>query len=297
MDITTPQFLDQNATRAYPVSSSCSRVASDGQSLPDSLLVGAVINAVPASPFGTFHISGVVLSPTLVSITISRLVGSVISEIATVSANPVTHVRNDSYDFVGGSGSPGTLGILILGDLKDALSKASGVLTFPIGTARIEMSVVRISRPYISSVTLIEAGVPTSVLTGDISLTSGRNIRLTMQEDGSIRIDAISGEGMSACDDLPRCISQINGVSPTSTGEITLLGSECVAITTNTATNSLAIAESCSTPCCGCSEQANLAEALRRLNLQYNAVRDLAYRLSSESAQMVANLVAHLSNG
>lgn len=297
MDITTPQFYDQNATRAYPVASACSRTATDGQRLPDSLIVGAVINAIPATPFGTFHVTGVVLSPAVVSVTISRKVGSTVYEVATITANPVAHIRNTSYDFEGGSGDAGTRGSIILGDLRDALAKASGVLTFNVDEARFEVSAIHVSRAYVPSITLVEGGIDTAVLTGNVRLTSGRNIRLTTTEEGVIRIDAISGEGMSECDGLAPCIRQINGVTPDESGELTLRGSECVSITPDTLSHTVTIAEACSTPCAGCDEQAQLAESLRRLNLQHNSVRDLAFRLSSESASMIANLVAHLSNG
>ena len=297
MDLTTPQFLDQNATRAYPVASACSRVASDGQRLPDSLIVGAIINAIPSTSFGTFHVTEVVLSPSLASVTLSRKLDGILSEVAVVTATLATHVRNTAYPFSGGPGAPDVRGVLILGDLEHAAGEAAGILAFDPDNARFEVSAIHWSKTYIPSVSLLEAGIETAVMTGNIRLVPGRNILLTVESDGGIRIDAISGENMSACGDQAPCIRTISGVAPDDSGALVLQGTECVSVTPDVPGHSIAIANECSTPCCGCTEQAGLATALSELNLQYNAVRDLAYRLASESASMVANLVGHLSNG
>ena len=297
MDLTIPQFLDQNATRAYPVASACSRVASDGQRLPDSLIVGAIINAIPSTSFGTFHVTEVVLSPSIASVTLSRKLDGVLSEVTTVTTAIATHVRNTAYPFSGGTAAPDVRGSLILGDLEHAAAEASGILSFSPENARFEVSAVHWSKSYVPSISLLEGGIETAVLTGNVKLIPGRNILLTVESGGAIRIDAISGENLSACEDRPPCIRTIHGVPPDDSGNLVLQGSECISVTSDVSGHSLTVANECSTPCCGCTEQAGLASALAELNLQYNAVRDLAYRLASESASMVANLVGHLSNG
>jgi hypothetical protein len=148
----------------------------------------------------------------------------------------------------------------------------------------------------ISSITLVNGIEESAKLYGDIEFIAGTNIRLTpitsSDADPQIRIDAIAGEGLveeCVCEgddtDDP-CIKRINGVPPTTSGDFTLVGDDCLEITP--ITNGLQLKDLCSDPCCGCEELEAITRDLEQFGNAATTLSNFVNRLESEVNQFSA---------
>jgi hypothetical protein len=302
MNISSPEYYDENATRAFPLSSSAPRASSIGEKLPDSLIVGAQIDVTPPADGDLggpmfFYLSEAVIAPNVVTASISIVRNGDTLSVATVQC-PASAPRNTVVHFTGGDGAPDVRGHLVFGDLQDAKEKASGIMEFDGESAPFEPSVVWVSRPYLSYLSLIEGGTEIARIAGRVRLLAGTNVRLTRVDyDGdpnTIRIDSIPGINLDDCED-DSFIKSINGIYPDGNGDFLVFGDDCLNVSPGDLPHSIKIEDLCSTACCGCEELAALVEGLKRLESQHSSLQSFAYRLSVEHTTMIANLVTHLS--
>jgi hypothetical protein len=291
------EWLDENEDRSYPIAESASRVSiGGGGALPNSLIVDARISA-PASYFGgDFFVSSLELLTDGVSIEISYSeAGSPDQKVSSIRADMSLHGIHGSYPFSGVGPHRSVLGTLILGDLKKAVSQSRGFLSFSPEGGRFETSVVHISQPAVDHIAAIQNGRVVARLTGVVGLASGANIRLTRQEDGSIRIDAISGENLSDCPEASKIpVKTVNGVPPDENGDLWLSGSECISVSRN-GQSSLLLRDLCSTSCCGCRELETLIEKLKAVEGQASSIRDMVYRAYADQGAAISTLSAYIS--
>jgi len=293
------EWLDENEDRAYPISESATRSSIDRSgSLPNSLIVDARLAAPPTYFGGDFFISMVEILADFVTVEISYQEGETPPEkVSFVRVEASSHETHNNYAFSGSGPHRSILGTLTIGDIQKAAAESRGVLLFSVGASRLEMSVVHISQPAVDHITVLQNSRIIARLTGVVGLSAGANIRLTRTESGNIRIDAISGENLSACDDPGANgppVKSINGVLPDENGDLWLSGSECISVSRGSQ-NSLLIRDLCSTSCCGCRELATLIDSLRELETQSVTVRDLVYRGYADQSSMIASLTAFIA--
>lgn len=293
--IAFPEWLNANSLRAYPIVENSSRTSSSGAiQLPDTLVVDARINIPFSKSSGVLYISKVEALPDYVTVTISYYDGSS-SVVASVSVEVSSHTRNKGYTFSGAGTNHAILGVIVLGELNDVLSKFQGSYTFDQDSTALEPAVINISQPMIEYVSLIERGQEIAKLDRIVKLKAGGNVRLTRVDAETIRIDGISGENLDDCPAEPETppILTINGAPPDDDGNVQISGSECISVVVKD-THILEFRDLCSSSCCGCKELQTLISSLESLNSQQASLREMVYRAYNEQSNMIANLTAYL---
>lgn len=291
-----PEWLNANSVRAYPIMESASRVSLNGEiTLPNSLIVDARINAPHGHATGTFFVSHVEILPDRVAIDISYHDGTSATDVATITANVGEHSRNQAYPFAGVGTNHAVMGVVILGELEDAVSRVLGSFSFESSSTEFEIGTLNISQPMIEYVSLVERGLEIGRLGRVVKLRAGSNIRLTRLDAETIRIDGISGENLDDCPAEPEAppVLTINGAPPDADGNVELVGSECIQIS-SAGLHTIQFRDLCSTSCCGCSELSSLISSLDSLQTQQADLREMVYRAYTELQGMVANLTSFL---
>ena len=104
-----------------------------------------------------------------------------------------------------------------------------------------------------------------------------------------IVFDAIDGAGLNnncICVDnsLGSCIQTIDQIGPTPDGDFTVLGSDC--LTVQPITNGIQLVDSCSQPCCGCTELETVTQALAQFGAQATTLENFLVSLEARVTQM-----------
>jgi hypothetical protein len=118
-------------------------------------------------------------------------------------------------------------------------------------------------------------------------LDPGPNVQFQLDPaTNTITLDAIGNEDfMADCvcagsRNTGECIKTINGVAPTSAGDFTIQpGRDCLSISGLDA--GLLISDSCSAPCCGCTELDIINTALQTVRNQFTTLYAFAQRLET----------------
>lgn len=187
-----------------------------------------------------------------------------------------------------------SVGKVVIGRLENIDDQPPGFWEFELASTRLDPDAVRPMIQGVTSISCVNADQESVKLTGDVEFVAGANMQIvTVVQDGQdpiIRFNAISGEGTvdecvcegDAAETEP--IKTINGVSPTTAGDLTLNGSDCVQITP--ITNGIRITDVCAQPCCGCAELERITQDLERLNIQAATVQRFADRLQNSVDSM-----------
>lgn len=296
--IVFPEWLNANSTRAYPVQEASPRTSQDGTlTLPNSLVVDARFDAPASYVGGRFYVDSVEILPDRVSVSVGYRdsVGES-TLVAVVVARTDSHATNDSYAFRGAGVHHSVIGSLSIGKIADAQAKGAGRHFFGPDSAPFEICTMHVSQPMVEYIALVEEGREVSRMSGPVALAAGENIRLTRMDDGTVRIDAIPGEGMDDCpqqNPLTPPVRTINGVGPDESGNLRLAGSECIQTSVSEA-STIEILDLCSSSCCGCQELATLLEGLRTVDRQVDSLREMIYRSFNEQSGMISTLTAFL---
>lgn len=295
-NIAFPEWLNANSLRAYPIRESALRQSLNGEIVfPNTLIVDARINAPFSYAQGVFYVSLVELLPDRVTVDISYHDGTSSSDVATVTTTTSEHSRNTVYPFTGSGDNHSVLGAITLGEIEDAISQVQGRYQFTQDTMPFEIGAINISQPMIEYVSLVEQGVEIGKLDRAVKLVAGANVRLTRVDPETVRIDGISGENLDDCPAEPDspAILTINGAPPDETGNIELIGSECIQISQK-GLHSLEFRDLCSSSCCGCQELNSLLSSLAQLETQQADLRELVFRAYNEQSNMISNITAFL---
>jgi hypothetical protein len=270
-------WLNENAGRAYPFKEDISRTNSIGVTIPDTLLVDLIF-VVAGGLVNTFYLKTVLYGGDSITLVFADSSDVTISSIVIDLA---AHQENQAYDLVGVGSFEDARGRLALGNTKD-LHRVfpEGVHNFTAEQTTLESRTVRPDLRGVRYAQVVSAdGDISDKISGIIRLTAGQNIQLvyippvvenlpdpitgedvpTTTTPAGVRIDAIDGIDFNEeCDCesvLPALdpILTINGVEPDNSGNITLESTEaCLKI--DAASGTISLADTCSTPCCGCTE-------------------------------------------
>ena len=302
MNSVFPEWLNANAGRAYPISEAGSRLSSLGSiELPNSLIVSAQINMLPAYATGTFFIGSVIATPTKVIISISYASGGEQRVVASIQVPTQEHKENTTYPFVGGGQDSSILGSLTIGNLADTLNNVPGEVLFDEKATPFEVSALFISSPAVEAVEIYSGSTLVKRFDRIVKLRAGENIRISLVDDDpdTIRIDAISGENLIKPEDcenappIPSCIRTINNQPPDENGNFNIDGGKC--IDAETTPGLIVLRDLCSQSCCGCSELAELVAGLQSVEGQITQLESQMRSSVVQQTVMIANLVASIN--
>lgn len=287
------EWLNQNSLRAYPLSETASRQdVSASYTLPDNFLVDMVlpVNAALDYDPSSFFVSKVNVFGIGVTVDISYWDGATATLVGSLTINAETFTHNETFLLQGTGSFEGVLGKIVVGTL-DTLLQRPGSYDFDVSGGRIEACVIVPDLRGVSGFRIVVDENDAGILNqGDIAFEPGDNFRITVSDFGGVKVltfSAISGEGTiadCACEGevaAQEPIRTINGVPPDANGNITILGDDCLRIEPKAGVNALALTDSCSKPCCGCSELAVLVEDQKRMRDQVQSMENLMSKMES----------------
>lgn len=209
--------------------------------------------------------------------------------VATANIARAAFSPGQSYRLTGIGDFFDATGHVQLGSLSNIDEQPAGQFSFDFAATRLETDVVRPMVRGISSFRVQSGSALSDPISGDLVLVAGTNMRITVvqqaDQDPRIVFDAIEGEGLNeicVCDDDPELappIRRINGVPPTTDGDFTLLGSDCLEV--RPMTNGLQLVDTCSVPCCGCTELEIVTAQLEQFLRQATTLENFLVRLEA----------------
>lgn len=272
-------WLNANTLRNYPLSQAATGQSKDGSfNIPDDLFVdmklavpflaNSVTNLAAINP-SKFYISSIKIYPQGFvffigcelnpQIAVSEPISfSEFSEYSTVGirgiSKPIAN-NGQAFDFAQ------TYGFVVIGSIERLLSLV-GDFEFDLDGSRLETTVISYGPRRISGLKVFSDSSTSSLLSGQITLSSGANHRMDVSGNSdigyTIKMNGIRGEDyreVCECNDveLGPCVKTINGVAPNATGNIDILGSDCIDVKSS-GQASIEISDTCAKPCCGCTE-------------------------------------------
>jgi hypothetical protein len=284
------EWLEGNGQRSYPLAGEATKADVTGSiRLADSFLLSLYFPTHSGLNVAAdrFYLSRLSIFPTGYNVSLGYDDGSESPPIvATAVIARAAHVEYASYALPGVGDFDDCVGKLVVGKLDDIDLLPPGEYTFDRAGGMLDSDCIRPMLRGLSSLTVVNGGVSSPKLYGDIRLVAGSNMKVSIAVVGGaveVRLDALDGSGLTeecSCDGASKAppLRTINGVAPDADGNIDILGSACT--TVDGAGGSLTIGDACSTPCCGCPELQKLTDQLQhfgdeRLTLQA-FVRNLA---------------------
>jgi len=290
------EWLDLNANRSYPLAEHATkRDASDSIELPDSFLVELYlpISTILDTQPEKFYLQSLAVLGSGFLIDIGYDDGTLTPPTVATASVPVAGFSDYSrYALTGIGDFDDTAGKIVIGRLLDAETLPAGVYTFSPAGGALDPDAIRPMIRGVSSLSVGQGGQVGARLRDNIVLSAGAGIRLSTilvsGQDPEIRIDAIPGEGLDAacdCEEVEApCIRTINGIPGDVKQNFSLVGDNCITITS--IANGLQLEDRCCKPCCGCDELNEVLRALRGVESSAHTVENFTSRLAARVSSM-----------
>lgn len=295
-----------NSQRSYPLHPSATKKDASGTlTLSDEVLVGLYLpirldSGVTAE---NVYLKQLTCYPGGVSLVLGYYNGSTNPDVATATVGIASHEEYAAYRLVGVGLLAGAVGRVQFGPARALRDLPVGQFNFLLAGGRLDSDCVRPLLKDVAGIVVVNGTDESPVLTGVIRLVAGGNNRLTWtetDEGADIRIDAISGEGLTtSCDcvggsELAPCIRTLNGVAADNDSNIDLVGDDCVQITTATA--ALRLKDACSKPCCELEDLKVLEDGQKRMNTSLTTLQNYVTRLEGSVSRMVTTVLGSRLN-
>lgn len=296
------EWLNHNANRSYPLDDKATGIDTSGAfTLPKAFLLDLAwpVHAAFDQPYDRFHIVNLISTGQIVicnigytdSTNVSRVVGS-------FQVERESHTPGAAYRIVGVGEYWDSVGHVSIGDL-DSFAFQGGSFVFDLAGARLAPTCIRPALRGVSALRTRTGLDVSDLITGDIRLEAGSNIRLTVDADtNTIRIDAISGVGLeeqcdcAAVSGIP--IRTINLIPPDADGNFTLVGDDCITLTEML--SGLQLKDECSSACCGCDELTVIVDTVETMEEKIAAVERARDELRQAITQMDMAILASKTN-
>lgn len=288
------EWLNHNAQRNYPLFSEASCLDKTGSfKIPEDFLLGLTlpIHAAMDVDINQFFIREVGSWSNGYSLTISHDDGSSIIDVASAMIPTSGHFRNKSYTLGGTEPFTDTVGQIVVGKLSTIDQQPEGVWEFDLAATRLEHIAIRPILRGVQSIRVVNGSEQSVALQGDVEIVAGENMQITplviSGQNPKLIFSAISGEGtIEECvcegeDTSLVPITSINGVTPTASGEMNLIGDDCIEIVATE--NGLKLVDNCCSPCCGCQELEAITRDLERFETQRVTLQDFVSSLQTTS--------------
>ena len=286
-------YLNLNTLRRYPLRENSTVRSTDGLfEIPDNFISEFSL-AASDDVTKRYYISRIYNKVFSAVIEISEH-GASPKVVGSVDIDFNGHQINDTYfltplnDFVGAAGKI-TIGY------TDALQvQPSGNYNFTLAATEFETKTIIPGTSGVVRIKFTDSEGNSNSLTGDVIIQARTNSRFTFDSLNN-RVILDVGDNLSLnkiCEQGP-CIKRINGVTPDpATGNVSLIGSECLKIT-SPANYTLQLDDNCCTPCSGCDD---LAELTSRLTGLENKFIELENFYTTANGQLVNYLTTINSN-
>lgn len=289
------EWLDHNAQRRYPLTGDSSGLDTTGAfTIPQDLIVGFYlpVNFGLSVDPAKFFVSRVTVLSTGVEIEIGYASGGGTVVVAAVLVPAATHTQNSVYSVIGQGDFSDSLGHIIIGSLDGVNLQIAGGFSFVLANSRLEPETIRPTIRSLASLQIQNGSVLSSELSGHVILRAGRNTRFrvtqTSGQPSRIIWDAVDGEGLTedcVCDAaLGAPVRTVSNVSPDGSGNLKLLGNDCLEF--DTLTNGLLAKDVCSEPCCGCKELEAVTSALESFGERATTLENFLVSLEARVTQM-----------
>ena len=296
------EWLNQNSVRGYPFKEDASRTdLTAALTIPNAVVVDFIM-VVPDLEASTYYLRSLMYSGSTLTFEIAQSGDVVASVTVTTSA----HTTNTAYTVRGQGSYYGAVGKLVVGDLTGLADLIPpGVYVFDAAATVFEARCVRPDIRALNSLVVVDADLNESPpITGRVRLIAGNNIRLTYvaaTEDAisRIRIDAINNPDYDEeCDCEDTTVAKIP--ITTINGEASLLGefdiesgSPCLSITTES--GRIVLTDTCSKPCCGCSEQELITERMALYDATLTKLESMLQQVAGRQQDFFDNVIATLT--
>jgi hypothetical protein len=289
------EFLNLNSQRSYPLAEDATKRDTTGAfTLPDDFLVGLYfpVHAALSVDADRFFIRAIAVFATGYVISIGYHDGSASPPIvASTIVSRATHTLNASYALPGMGDFDDSAGKIVIGRLDSIDLQPTGQFLFDYAGGKLDSDAVRPMIRGVQALRVVTNGEPSPPIYGDIYLTAGRNFQISVasldDDSAEIRFDAVDGAGLTedcVCDDTSGPpIRKINGIPPRPDGTFDLIGNQCLDI--SALASGLRLSDTCSSPCCGCTELEQLTRELEVLGSAEATTSGFVGRLAAEMTQ------------
>ena len=290
------EWLNSNSQRSYPLVETASKVDTTGTfTIPDSLILGLYfpIHAGLVAFPERFYIKSISVFSTGLNVVLGYWDSASGITVASTTIAFSSHSEYKTYSLIGEDVFSDCIGKIVLGKLDELNSLPAGSYDFNYGNTNVDSDSIRLMLRGVSSISLVNGTSVTKRLQGDIAFVAGSNMSLASSTvDGvtSITFNAIKGEGLTIdCDceddnDIGGCVRTINGTNPAGGGNVSLIGDACLSITA--IANGLQFIDSCSKPCCGCTELEAVTNDLVRFGEAATSLTNFLNRLEGSVNRM-----------
>lgn len=292
MQIFNQQWLDENSDRAYPLVDAATRLDTGGVfTLPNDLVVDARISAPSSLDGARFFISRTSAYGSGLVLTIA------VDGVGDVASVTVPLANFSDYSAFAIAPLPGynVSGTMVIGNGASAIAAGSGSYTFTLAATRFLPTVIYPGGAGVTSITFRDGFGVDSKLTGDVVLAAGDNTAVSVSGQ-TITIGMTTGvviDDPCPCVDAGgrdrTAVKSVNGVTPDSAGNLTVIPVGCVGI--GIVNGQLQLQDNCATPCCGTPEIQTLTDAVNNIQAYLATLANGSAALESA----VRNLQAYLA--
>ena len=293
LNIWNLEWLNHNAQRSYPITEWATKECTESSDvlLPDDfiLALSLSIQGCHSLDIDSFYIKSILVMETGCTI----IIGYNGNDVA------VTHIlanqEQSTYALTGLGSFSDVRGYIAVNPDSKIMKGFSGYYNFTKEATQLEPDCIRPMIKSISSITVYSDDFSNAqVMYGDVVFRAGANMDIRISTDGDnhglLMFSAIDGSGLNEecpCDienkERPT-LRSINGVIPDENGNINLIGSNCLSITSDS--NGITLTDTCAEPCCGCAELDALYDNVKDFKDGATTLRNAIENLTTRQQQV-----------
>jgi len=292
-----------NQSRKFPLLFGSTAVSTCGHfRIPDDLLVSLYLSYGVNTEFsdpGGFYIGRIIYWRDGISLEIHY-------DTKKIAETTIHLTTGQTIATLLGHGEQFFYGHVVLGGTSGLELQPVGEWEFTHAATALDPFCIRPTVREISALYVKSSGMSHKLLGpfyGDITLAEGENIALTVRSaemalscletppsgtGTEVTITAVAGPGGSG--DSETCLRTLHGVEPDETGNITLIGRNCMDIRTEQST--LIFDDTCAKPCCTCTELVPIETKIMELETSITAMRAHLDTLKIQAEFLVQSLNA-----
>jgi hypothetical protein len=265
-------YLNLNSLRRYPLREGTSVKSLDGLfELPDTFIVEFSL-AASNDVSKRYYISKFFNKIFSVTIEISEIPQTAEESIRVVGSFDIdlnNHKVNDTYYLIALNDYVGARGRLTVGNVDDLRTQPAGNFSFTSEATEFEPKTIVPGLAGVTRIKYVDSEANTRSLTGDVVMQARNNMRFQYEvEENRVVMDVGDNLGLNKNCDVINCVRRINGVGPADDGNLSLVGVDCLNIS-STAPYTLELKDSCCTPCSGCEDLSELTTRLTSLENKF----------------------------